>query len=115
MRKVVKIRGKEPCDDPAFLGEFSRWSLTVSDRCLTPEKTNSSLYCRELHRAKGMNMLTTAIITQGKQPFTFWVYTVDSLKANMEPLRPSVSISGLNTQCLHSVYVHERAEMAVYC
>lgn len=28
VRKVVKIRGKETCDDPAFLGEFFRWSLT---------------------------------------------------------------------------------------
>lgn len=40
MRKVAKVGRKEPCDDPAFLGECSRWCLTVFDRRLTPEKTN---------------------------------------------------------------------------
>lgn len=66
MTKVVKIGGKEPCDDPAFLGEFSRWSLAVSDRWLTPERTNSGLYCRELHHTQGMNVWSTILITEGK-------------------------------------------------
>lgn len=113
IRKVVKLKRSESCDDPAFLGEFSPWSLTVPDRLLTPEKMNSSLYCRELHHARGMNMLTRSFLQElnnlldilgencGGSEGKYWDYKT-----------PSACFSVKHHT---NVYVHAHAEMVIYC
>lgn len=99
MRKVAKVGRKEPCDDPAFLGECSRWCLTVFDRRLTPEKTNQPLLQRAPPCPRNEYFDHNHHGTSKRAFQRFWVYNVDSLKASMETLRPSVHISLLNTMC----------------